>query len=67
MHKTPFLDSEFVKQCMVDVAEAVFPENKTSFGNTCLSRRANVCHMEEINSDLQIQLNDEFRCVHISL
>jgi hypothetical protein len=61
-HNKPFSESEFMKQCMVDVAEAVYPENKTAFENISLSR-ITVCCIEEMNSDLLTQL----RCSHISL
>jgi len=50
-HNKPFLDSEFVKQCMVDVVEALCPESEIAFENISLSRRTTVCHLEETNSD----------------
>jgi hypothetical protein len=37
-----------MKQCMMDVAEGVCPENKTAFENTSLSERKIVCHMEKL-------------------
>jgi hypothetical protein len=51
-HNKPFSDSEFMKQCMVDVAEVVCPDNKTAFENISLSRRTTTYRMEEMNSDL---------------
>jgi hypothetical protein len=36
-HNKPFLDSEFVEQCMADVAEAICPENKMAFEILSLS------------------------------
>jgi hypothetical protein len=39
---------------MVNVDNAVCPENKTAFENISLSRTATVCHVDEMNSDLLI-------------
>jgi hypothetical protein len=41
----------------MDVAEVVFPENKSAFKNITLSRRTTVCHLEEMNSGLLTQLH----------
>jgi uncharacterized protein YdaT len=64
-HNKSFSDSEFVKQCMMAVAETVYPENKTAFENINLSRRATVHSMEKANSDLLTQLNDNSSNIHI--
>jgi len=57
-HNKLFSDSEFLKQCMMCVAEAVCPEIITPFENISLSRRTTVHHMQEMNSDLLTQSND---------
>jgi hypothetical protein len=49
---------------MVDVTEAVCPETKVTFKTVSLSRRTDVCHMEEMNRDLLTQLNGT---IHISV
>jgi len=51
-HNKPFLDCEFVKQCVVHVSEAVCPENETAFENTSLSRRTAVHRMDEMSNGL---------------
>jgi hypothetical protein len=38
-HSKLFSDNGFVKECMVDVFEAVCPENKTAVENVRLSTR----------------------------
>jgi hypothetical protein len=43
---------------MVDVTEAVCPENKTAFEYIRISRKETVRHVEEMKSDLLTQLND---------
>jgi hypothetical protein len=42
----PFLDSEFVKQCTLDEAEALCLENKITFENISLSRIITIHHVQ---------------------
>jgi hypothetical protein len=57
-----FLGSEFVKECMLEVAELVSPENKTAFQNTALSYQKEDLYIAwKRFSDFPTQLNDKFR------
>jgi hypothetical protein len=47
-----------MKQCKVDVAEAVWPERETAFENINMSKRTTVRCAEEINSDFVTHLHD---------
>lgn len=51
-----FSDSEFVKKCMLDVAEIICPENKKDFENVSLSRRTTTRRIEVMERDLLEQL-----------
>jgi len=51
-----FCDSEFIKRCMIHVAEVVCPEKVKDFEKLSLSRRTIVRRVEDINQDLLKQL-----------
>jgi hypothetical protein len=48
----PFSDSEFVKQCVMHVAETVHPQHKRAFENISLFRITTAVHVEEMDIDL---------------
>ena len=51
-----FCDGEFVKQCMLDVADQVCPEQRKKFEEVSLSRRTVARRIEAIDEDLTAQL-----------
>ena len=55
-HSKSFSDGEFVKKCMLDVADQVCPEQKKKFEEVSLSRRTVVRRIEAIGEDLTSQL-----------
>lgn len=52
----PFSDSEFVKTCMLKVAEIVCPEQKTKFRDISLSNDTITRRIENLATDLKEQL-----------
>lgn len=55
-HSKPFSDGEFVKKCLLDVAERVCPERRQKFEEVSLSRRTVARRIEAISEDLTSQL-----------
>ena len=60
-HSKPFSDAEFVKQCIMDVAERVCPESKQKLEGVSLSRRTVARRIEAIDADLKSQLSDKVK------
>jgi len=54
----PFLDGEFIKECMSDVASIMCPELKTEMDSIALLRRTVVRRVEKISDNLMSQLED---------
>ncbi|KAK6490688.1 general mRNAion factor II-I repeat domain-containing protein 2-like, partial [Huso huso] len=52
----PFSEGEFIKHCMVKVAEIVCPEKKAAFQDISLSKMTVTRRIEDIGSDLKRQL-----------
>ena len=52
----PFFEEEFVKNCMLKVAEIVCPDEQRAFQNVSLSRMTITRRVEEIGSDINDQL-----------
>jgi len=55
-HSKSFYEGEFIKNCMLDVADQVCPEQRKKFEEVSLSRRTVVRRIEAIGEDLTSQL-----------
>ena len=55
-HSKPFSDGEFLKKCMLDVADQVCPQYRQKFEEVSLSRRTVARRIEAIGKDLTSQL-----------
>ena len=55
-HNKPFSDGEFIKKCMLDVADQVCPEKRQKFEEVSLSRRTLARRNETIGENLTSQL-----------
>ncbi|KAK3797580.1 hypothetical protein RRG08_054608 [Elysia crispata] len=55
-HSKPFSDGEFIKKCMLDVADQVCPEQRQKFEEVSLSRRTLARRIETIGENLTSQL-----------
>ncbi|KAK7881164.1 hypothetical protein WMY93_029573 [Mugilogobius chulae] len=53
----PFSEGEFMKECMVETASIVCPDNKEKFERISLSRRTVTRRIEVIDEDLSEELN----------
>ena len=64
----PFSEGEFVKDCMLKVAEIVCPDKQRAFQNVSLSRMTITRRVEEIGSDINDQLKSDIeKYVSVSL
>ena len=66
----PFLDGEFIKQCMVDCASVMCPDVKSKFESISLSRRTAVHRIDSISDQLTEQLmvaSKDFVCFSLAL
>ena len=64
----PFVEGEFVKDCMLKVAEIVCPDKQPAFQNVSLSRMTITRRVEEIGTDIKEQLNSDVeKYVSVSL
>ena len=52
----PFLDGEFIKQCMVECTSVMCPDVKSKFESISLSRGTVVCRIDSISDQLTEQL-----------
>ena len=57
----PFSDVDFVKTCMLKVAEVVFPEKRSAFANISLSKNTVADRVTELSGDLGSQINDKIK------
>ena len=55
-HKKPFSDGEFIKKCMLDVADQVCPEKRQKFEEVSLLRRTLARRIETLGENLTSQL-----------
>lgn len=55
----PFADGEFIKQCLIKVAEVMCPEKLQDFNNVSLSRNTTVRRIEDLATNLKDQLRDK--------
>ena len=53
---TPFSDTEFIKDCLVEASRMLCPKEQQKFKNIRLSRRTVVRRLEIINENVQNQL-----------
>ena len=64
----PLLEGEFVTDCILNVAEIVYPDELRALQNVSLSRTTISCRVEEIGSDIDDQFdNDIKKYVSVSL
>ena len=54
-HKKPFSDGEFIKKCMLDVADQVCPEKRQKFEEVSFLRRTLACRIETNGENLTSQ------------
>lgn len=52
----PFTEGEFVKNCMIKVCDVVCPDKQQAFANVSLTRNTMASRVDELASDLQMQL-----------
>ena len=57
-HNKPFSDGEFIKECLLDAANIMCPEQKNKFDNITLSRRTVVRRVDKISDNLMHKLQD---------
>ena len=57
-HSKPFSDGEFLKKCMLDVADQVCPQHRQKFEEVSFSRRTVARHIKAIAEDLISQLKE---------
>ena len=57
-HSKNYSDGEFVKDCLIVVAECLCPEKKNDFDNICLSRRTITRHIEELATNIESTLKE---------
>ena len=55
----PFVEGEFIKECMVDSAVILCPDKKKQFESISLSRRTIVRRVEDISENLHLQLKSK--------
>eukprot|EP00066_Takifugu_rubripes_P018159 XP_011607425.1 PREDICTED: general transcription factor II-I repeat domain-containing protein 2-like [Takifugu rubripes] len=58
-HGNPFADGEFMKQCLMKVAETMCPEKVQDFNNVSLSRNTVLRRIEDLSANLKDQLKDK--------
>ena len=49
----PFTDGDFVKDCLLATADAMCPEQRSTFANVCLSARTVVRRIDEMSTDVR--------------
>ena len=63
-----FNEGEFVKECLLTCSDILCPKETKTFDNVSLSRRTITRRVEEIATDLHVQVKDEcIDCVGFSL
>lgn len=58
-HGKPFIDGEFIKQCLMKVTKAMCPEKVQDFDNVSLSRNTIAQRIEDLSANLKDQLKDK--------
>ena len=57
-HSKNYSDGEFVKNCLIVVAECLCPEKRKDFDNISLSRRTITRHIEELATNIESTLKE---------
>ena len=57
-HSKNYSDGEFVKDCLIVVAECLCPEKRKDFDNISLSRRTITRHIEELATNIESTLKE---------
>lgn len=57
-HGKAFAEGEFIKDCVMKMAENICPEKKQEFANICLARNTVARRIEEISSDIKRQVSE---------
>lgn len=60
-HGKPLSDGEFVKHCLIKVAEIMCPEKTQDFSNVSLSRQTVTRRIEDLSANLNQQVSDKAR------
>ena len=55
------MEGEFIKECILDIADIICPENKKKFENISLSRRTVVRRIDAVSEDLTDQLLNKIK------
>jgi len=58
-HSKPFAEGEFVKKCVMKMAEHICPPKKKDFANVCLARNTVARRIEELSIDIRRQLAEK--------
>ena len=58
-HSKPFEEGEFVKTCVMKMAEQICPQKKKDFANVCLARNTVAWRIEELSTDVRKQLGEK--------
>ena len=58
-HSKPFAEGEFVKTCVIKMAEYICPQKKKDFANVCLARNTVTRRIEELSTDVRRQLGEK--------
>ncbi|XP_078495358.1 general transcription factor II-I repeat domain-containing protein 2-like [Ciona intestinalis] len=54
----PFIEGEFVRDCMLQVVELLCPEQRSKFANISLSNNTVTRRIEDIGNDIDLQMNE---------
>ena len=57
-HSKNYSDGEFVKDCLIMVAECLCPEKRKDFDNISLSQRTITRHIEELATNIESTLKE---------
>ena len=61
----PLLKGEFIKDCMLKIAEIVCPDKQRAFQNVSLSQMTIMRRVEEIGSDINDQLKSDIENIYL--
>ena len=69
-HSKNYSDGEFVKDCLIVVAECLCPEKRKDFDNISLSQRTITRHIEELATNIESTLKElasKFVCYSLAI
>ena len=58
-HSKPFAEGEFVKTCVMKMAEHICPQKNKNFANVCLAPNTVARRIEELSADVRRQLGEK--------